>query len=78
MPAADLELRFWFAVFGPKGMPDDFSPFNIQLLGNRLYVAFAALDVDADEPGTDVPAQGAGHRQGEALPALRQPTTEPP
>ena len=21
--AADVELRFWFAVFGPKGMPDD-------------------------------------------------------
>jgi tripartite-type tricarboxylate transporter receptor subunit TctC len=22
VPAADVELRFWFAVFGPKGMPD--------------------------------------------------------
>jgi tripartite-type tricarboxylate transporter receptor subunit TctC len=22
MPAADVELRFWFAVFGPKGLPD--------------------------------------------------------
>ena len=21
VPAADVELRFWFAVFGPKGMP---------------------------------------------------------
>ena len=21
MPKADVELRFWFAVFGPKGMP---------------------------------------------------------
>ncbi len=22
VPAADVELRFWFAVFGPKGLPD--------------------------------------------------------
>jgi tripartite-type tricarboxylate transporter receptor subunit TctC len=22
VPAADVELRFWFAIFGPKGMPD--------------------------------------------------------
>jgi tripartite-type tricarboxylate transporter receptor subunit TctC len=22
VPPADVELRFWFAVFGPKGMPD--------------------------------------------------------
>ena len=20
--AADVELRFWFAIFGPKGMPE--------------------------------------------------------
>src|SRR3954465_5304374 len=22
VPAADVELRFWFAIFGPKGLPD--------------------------------------------------------
>ena len=22
VPPADVELRFWFAIFGPKGMPD--------------------------------------------------------
>jgi len=45
----------------PAGMPADFSPYNIQLLGGRLYVAFAAIDVDAEEPAADVPAPGAGH-----------------
>ncbi|MGC4071013.1 MAG: TIGR03118 family protein [Nibricoccus sp.] len=44
----------------PAGMPADYSPFNIQLLDGRLYVAFAALDLNSDEPGTDVPAPGAG------------------
>ena len=23
MKAAEVELRFWFGVFGPKGMPND-------------------------------------------------------
>lgn len=44
----------------PKNLPSDHSPFNIQLLGERLYVAYAALDLDAEEPATDVPAPGAG------------------
>jgi tripartite-type tricarboxylate transporter receptor subunit TctC len=22
VPPADVELRFWFAIFGPKGLPD--------------------------------------------------------
>src|ERR1044071_5324971 len=33
VPAADVELRFWFAVFGPKGMPD--------AVKTRLYQALA-------------------------------------
>ncbi len=45
----------------PAGMREDFSPFNIQLLEGRLYVAFAALDAGGEEPGTDVPEPGAGH-----------------
>jgi uncharacterized protein (TIGR03118 family) len=45
----------------PKGMRTDLSPFNIQLLGSRLYVAFAAIDLEAEEPATDVPEPGAGH-----------------
>ena len=45
----------------PLGIPANFSPYNIQLLNGRLYVAFAAVDVDAEEPATDVPAPGAGH-----------------
>jgi uncharacterized protein (TIGR03118 family) len=45
----------------PAKMPANFSPYNIQLLDGRLYVAFAAIDVDAEEPASDVPAPGAGH-----------------
>lgn len=44
----------------PEGMPAEYSPFNIQCLEGRLYVAFAELDADAEEPATDVPAPGAG------------------
>ena len=35
VPAADVELRFWFAVFGPKGMPD--------AVKAKLYQAFAKV-----------------------------------
>jgi len=45
----------------PANMPADFSPYNIQLLDGRLYVAYAAVDVDAEEPASDVPGPGAGH-----------------
>jgi len=45
----------------PANMPADFSPYNIQLLDSRLYVAFAAVDVEAEEPASDVPGPGAGH-----------------
>lgn len=44
----------------PPGLPPDYSPFNIQLLNGRLYIAFAELDANAEEPATDVPAPGAG------------------
>ena len=45
----------------PGNMPANFSPYNIQLFDGRLYVAFAVVDVDAEEPASDVPAPGAGH-----------------
>ena len=44
----------------PVGMPPDFSPYNIQLLNGRLYVAFAVVDPSGEEAGTDVPGPGAG------------------
>ena len=55
----DVTASVPFAV--PAGIPANFSPYNIQLLDGRLYVAFAAIDTDAEEPATDVPAPGAGH-----------------
>jgi uncharacterized protein (TIGR03118 family) len=45
----------------PAGIPAEFSPYNIQLLGDRLFVAFAAVNPDAEEAAQDVPAPGAGH-----------------
>lgn len=45
----------------PKDMLADYSPFNIQWIEGRLYIAYAAVDPEAEEPGTDVPAVGAGH-----------------
>ena len=55
----DVTASVPFAV--PPGIPANFSPYNIQFLDGRLYVAFAAIDTDAEEPATDVPAPGAGH-----------------
>jgi uncharacterized protein (TIGR03118 family) len=45
----------------PGNIPANFSPYNIQLLDGQLYVAFAVIDVDAEESAKDVPAPGAGH-----------------
>lgn len=45
----------------PANIPANFSPYNIQLLDQQLYVAFAAVDVNAEEAAADVPAPGAGH-----------------
>jgi uncharacterized protein (TIGR03118 family) len=45
----------------PSALPENYSPYNIQLLGERLYVAYAELDPTAEEPATDVPGPGAGH-----------------
>ena len=45
----------------PAGMPDDYSPYNIQWLGDRLCVVYAAIDLSADEPAVDAPGEGVGH-----------------
>lgn len=45
----------------PAGMRADLSPYNIQLLGGRLYVAFAVVDLEAEEAAKDVRAPGNGH-----------------
>jgi uncharacterized protein (TIGR03118 family) len=45
----------------PEGIPANYSPYNIQMLGERLYVCYAAIDADAEEPAFDIAAPGAGH-----------------
>lgn len=45
----------------PAGMPDNYSPYNIQWLGDKLCVVYAALDLSADEPAVDLPGPGVGH-----------------
>jgi len=45
----------------PANIPAVFSPHNVQLLRGRLYVAFAAVDVTAEEAASDVPGPGVGH-----------------
>jgi uncharacterized protein (TIGR03118 family) len=44
----------------PADLVPDMSPYNIQLLNGRLYVAYAVVDVDAEEVATDIPGPGAG------------------
>jgi len=56
---ADITARVPFVR--PPGIPAEYSPYNIQFLGGRLYVAYAAVDPDAEEPASDAPAPGAGH-----------------
>jgi uncharacterized protein (TIGR03118 family) len=54
----DITAKVPFAR--PADLPADYSPFNIQLLDGRLYVAFAEHDASAEEPATDVAGPGAG------------------
>jgi tripartite-type tricarboxylate transporter receptor subunit TctC len=53
VPAADVELRFWFAVFGPKGMPDPVKAKLSQTLAkvmgnNAARERLAKLDITPD------------------------------
>lgn len=45
----------------PKDLAEKFSPYNIQLLGDRLYVAYAIVNQDADDAAEDLPGPGSGH-----------------
>ncbi|MDB6172667.1 MAG: hypothetical protein JWL59_1978 [Chthoniobacteraceae bacterium] len=45
----------------PAGMAENLSPYNIQCIGDKLFVVFAVVDTIAEEPATDVPDEGAGH-----------------
>jgi len=44
----------------PANVPAEFSPYNIQAFNGRLYVTFAVLDRDRDEPGAALPGPGSG------------------
>lgn len=53
VPAADVELRFWFAIFGPKGLPDPvkarLSQAFAKVLGNlAARERLAKLDITPD------------------------------
>ncbi|MEO7099201.1 MAG: TIGR03118 family protein [Luteolibacter sp.] len=45
----------------PAGLREDFSPYNIQWIGDKLYVVYAVVDLGADEAAVDVPGKGNGH-----------------
>jgi uncharacterized protein (TIGR03118 family) len=44
----------------PQGLAENYSPYNVQFLDGRLYVVYAVLDADAEEPATDVAEPGNG------------------
>jgi len=53
VPKADVELRFWFAVFGPKGMPDAVKAKLYQALAKVMnnpatHERLAKLDITPD------------------------------
>jgi tripartite-type tricarboxylate transporter receptor subunit TctC len=53
VPKADVELRFWFAIFGPKGMPapvkDKLSQALTKVMTNpKVAERLAKLDVTPD------------------------------
>jgi uncharacterized protein (TIGR03118 family) len=45
----------------PAGMKEEFSPYNIQEIGGKLYVAYAVIDPLGEEPAFDVAGKGNGH-----------------
>ena len=51
--AADVELRFWFGIFGPRGMPDAVTAKLEKALATvmsdqRVRARLANLDITAD------------------------------
>jgi hypothetical protein len=49
------------AVRSPGEDAGELQPLQHPVTDGCLYAAFAAIDVDAEEPASDVPAPGAGH-----------------
>jgi uncharacterized protein (TIGR03118 family) len=45
----------------PAGLPKEFSPYNVQVIGGKIYVVYAVVDLTADEPAFDDPGEGHGH-----------------
>jgi uncharacterized protein (TIGR03118 family) len=45
----------------PPGLKEEYSPYNIQFIGGKLYVVFAVVDPTAEEFAVDVPGEGVGH-----------------
>ena len=43
--------------FRDRSLPGDYAPFNVQVLGNHVYVAYAKQDADRED---DVPGAGLG------------------
>jgi tripartite-type tricarboxylate transporter receptor subunit TctC len=53
VPAADVELRFWFAIFGPKGLPEPvkdrvFKAVSKVLNDPAVHARLAKLDITPD------------------------------
>jgi len=44
----------------PAGLSASYNPFNIQMLGDRLYVAWAENSYEIDEPTEEIPGAGFG------------------
>lgn len=44
----------------PPGLPDTYSPYNIQYVGDKLCVTYAVLNTEADDPAEDLPGEGNG------------------
>ncbi|GAA5122241.1 TIGR03118 family protein [Luteolibacter yonseiensis] len=44
----------------PPGLTEEYSPYNIQCLGDKLCVTYAVLNTEADDPAEDLPGEGFG------------------
>lgn len=44
----------------PPGLPDTYSPYNIQYVGDKLCVTYAVLNTEADDLAEDLPGEGNG------------------
>jgi uncharacterized protein (TIGR03118 family) len=51
-------VSFGSSAFQDSELPEGFSPFNVQAIGDRIYVAFAKVEEGGDE---EVPGPGLGY-----------------